>query len=432
MIKSIFKQLWNCKQNNVWVTVELALVFCLVWFIADYFFVLGCNYNIPNHRDTAHTWHIEVAEYPPDYAAYNAEANLPETLEANFNRILRTIRNDPDVVALGISFFGSIPGGNMMNGQAFRSMDDTSRIVGGLAVYLDPREDFFGVFGYTAGEEHAPVSTHDFDWSDPRGIVVGRMMAQMLFADGRAVGKEVASPNNMERRNDIIGVVDDIKRFNHLRPLNASCVQMRLDSTNLRFAEVTIRSRAAIPDDVFRERFVKEMENALQIGNFYLKDMTSTEQIGIETDVRTGQTNNVRTRLWLMLFFLLNILLCVLGTFRYRIHTRRHEIGLRKAMGASRADINRQFLAEGLCLLAVAAMAAIVINANIVYAGLIETPGADATLPVAYLPDNTGLRFLITNALTTLTLASVIISAIWLPARRAAALPAAEALRIEN
>jgi cell division protein FtsX len=226
-------------------------------------------------------------------------------------------------------------------------------------------------------------------------------------------------------------VVDDIKRFNHLRPLNASYVQMRLDSTNLRYAEITLRSRADIPDAVFRERFVKEMENALQIGNFYLKDITSIEQIGVETDIKTGQTNSVRTRLWLMLFFLLNILLCVLGTFRYRIQTRRHEIGLRKALGASKASINRQFLAEGLCLLAVAAMVAVVINANIFHAGLIETPGADATLPAVYLPDRTGLRFLITNALTVLMLALVIVSAIWLPARRAAALPSAEALRDE-
>jgi ABC-type lipoprotein release transport system permease subunit len=104
---------------------------------------------------------------------------------------------------------------------------------------------------------------------------------------------------------------------------------------------------------------------------------------------------------------------------------------LRKALGSSGRNIRNLFFIEGLCLLAVAALAAMMIEFQLVKADVIQTLGKDSGNPTVYLPDRTALRFLITNALTVGILTAVILSALWFPAKRAASVSPVEALKDE-
>ena len=51
----IFTQIWNKRRSNGWLFVELLLVFCLLWYIVDFFFVLEYNRALPSCRDINHT-----------------------------------------------------------------------------------------------------------------------------------------------------------------------------------------------------------------------------------------------------------------------------------------------------------------------------------------------------------------------------------------
>lgn len=132
---------------------------------------------------------------------------------------------------------------------------------------------------------------------------------------------------------------------------------------------------------------------------------------------------------YLILF--MNIMLCVMGTFWYRIRVRREEIGLRMAMGSTRADIRKMLLWEGICLLTVMMIPAVLVEMQFVYLGLIDTLGGGNSSSVTYLPDRTVLRFILTNCLTWVVLAVAIVAAIWLPADKAAKMAPAEALHYE-
>ena len=295
-------------------------------------------------------------------------------------------------------------------------------------IIFDPREDLFGVFKYTSDNGKKPVSTHDFDWTN--SIVIGQSAANQLFPNQSAIGKEITLYSNNYR---VIGVVDDTKRFDYERPQNTFYLPKRLDATNFRNFEIAVRSRSSVSDAIFKETFKKEMGNSLQIGNFYLQSITSYKQIIAETKTRLGMTNEIRIRIYMMAFFLVNILLCVIGTFWYRVNIRKDEIGLRKAIGSSSSRIRNLLFMEGLCLLTIAALPAMIIGYQFVHAGLIETLGISwgNSNPAIHLPDRTLLRFLITNAITWIIMATVVIAAIWLPARKAAAMEAAEALHHE-
>jgi ABC-type antimicrobial peptide transport system permease subunit len=429
MLKSIFTQILNRKRSNTWLVMELLLVFILTWFITDYLFVLTYNQNIPDGRDLRHTWQVTLNEYPDAHPRYNADESTFEAREANFARILRTLHDYPGIEAVGVSFNGSDPANRSYMGRTLTGTDDTTKSVGGQQITVDPGEDFFRVFAYTSGQGRQAVSMQDFDAARPRGVILDRMTAEQLFPGVSAVGKQLSTDE--EAPYNVIGVVDDIKRFDYERPQHAFYVFSRLSARDLQYGTaIAVRSRASA-GNTFGETFRKDMTERLQTGNFYLKSVRPYTKIAAGMKKMFGVSNDLRTKVVLMTFFLLNILLCVLGTFWYRINTRHEEIGIRKALGSSSASIRNILLLEGLCLLTIAMLPAIVIEYQFVRAGLVETLGQTADNTGLYLPDRTHLRFLLTNAITWAIMGVVILVAVGLPARRASALPPAEALHYE-
>jgi putative ABC transport system permease protein len=346
-----------------------------------------------------------------------------------FDRVLQSIRNYPDVESVSISRSDAVPGHGGYNGT--RIWVDTTFFLNGQDINIDPNGDFFSVFNYTTDKGKKKVSVSDFDRTIPNNIILSRSTAEKFFPGRSAIGQIINERDKGERI--VIGVVDDIKRFNFFRPEYMMYHLLPTHSDfirNLDITAISIRSRSSVPDGVFKDAFKADMTNVLQTGNFYLQNLTPfTKKVA---DSENGITNDVKMRGSFMLFFLLNILLCVMGTFWYRIRLRREEMGIRKALGASEKGIRNLFLAEGLCLLAIAALPAIFINFQFVHAGLIDTLGkTNNYVKMYYLPDQTYLRFLITNGITWIVLAAVIIAAIWLPARKAAAMAAADALHYE-
>lgn len=434
MLKSIFIQLWNRKRSNIWLFFELLLVFCLIWYMADYLFVINYNRSIPNYRDTAHTWQIRIGEYASNNPDYKDGENRPEAREANYNRILQLIRNYSGVEALGISFYeNSYPGSGGYNGTSYINPADSAKEVSGQFILIDPQTDFFKVFRYSTDQGKTPVSVQDFDWTIPQGGVIGKRAAETLFSGEPAIGRELGNGYNKDKRAHILGVVDDVKRFDYLRPQNTFYFAERLHAGNLSSAIISIRVNSSISNRIFQEKFIAEMTGPLQTGNFYLNEVTSYSTIEANIETRFGLSNEIRIRTYLMVFFLLSIILCVTGTFWYRINVRREEIGLRKALGSTRTGIRNILILEGVYLLAIVLIPAMLIEYQFVHAGLIETMGSgrNSSDYHSLLPDKTLLRFLITNGITFLIMGTVTVLAIWLPATKAAKLEAVDALRDE-
>ncbi|MCD8165848.1 MAG: hypothetical protein LUE93_06815 [Bacteroides sp.] len=69
-----------------------------------------------------------------------------------------------------------------------------------------------------------------------------------------------------------------------------------------------------------------------------------------------------------ILFFLVNIFLGVLGTFWFRTQYRRHEIGLRLALGSTRNQVQGLLMAEGVLLLILAFLPAVIVCYHLQYA----------------------------------------------------------------
>ncbi|WP_243462387.1 ABC transporter permease [Bacteroides stercorirosoris] len=110
-----------------------------------------------------------------------------------------------------------------------------------------------------------------------------------------------------------------------------------------------------------------------------------------------------------------------MGTFWFRTRHRRSEIALRMAMGSSRRKIFGQLLSEGLLLLVLATIPALIICGNLVTAEATMTEQADAT----------GVRFAIVSLSTFFLMGLMVIIGVWFPATQAMRVHPADALHDE-
>ena len=105
----------------------------------------------------------------------------------------------------------------------------------------------------------------------------------------------------------------------------------------------------------------------------------------------------------------------------FRTQHRRREVALRMAMGSSRRGIFLRLMGEGILLLTVAAIPALIIAFNVGIAELVDISKMQFTVD----------RFLIAAILTWLLMALMIIVGIWYPAYKAMQLQPADALHDE-
>ena len=429
MLKSIYNQLWNRRKSNGWILLELLLVFCLAWYIVDYFFVIGYNYSITSHQDIDHTWQVNIRQFPSDHPGFKEEESTPEAIENNYRRILNKIRNYPGVENVAINFNNSYPGSSGFWGSGFYNPNDSMSLIGVQRIIITSEEDYFSVFKNTVNNGEMHVSSNDFNWNLPNPIVLDRQTELLLFNGGSAKGQTVASPR--DGIFHVAGVVDNVKRFPFGRIQTKVYLPVRLEASSISGATISVRVDASLDEKQFFAKFRKDMISSLRVGNFYMTNIRSYSEITEDQIISDGLVNDIRIRFYILLFFLVNILLCMIGTFWYRIHIRREEIGLRIALGSSRRGIRDLLINEGLLLLSVITLPAMIIEYQFVHADLIDTFGKEARNQFGYLVDKTSLRFLITNLITWVVMAIVIALSILLPAYKASIVMPAESLNHE-
>ena len=132
--------------------------------------------------------------------------------------------------------------------------------------------------------------------------------------------------------------------------------------------------------------------------------------------------NSLRNYLFGIAFLLLNVLIGLLGTFWFRTHRRKSEIALLMSVGATKNSVLTRLITEGIIILCLATIPAIIIDFNIANAELNAWRNS-TTLEAG--------RFIITVLISFALIAIMILIGIWIPARRAMKIEPAEALRSE-
>lgn len=418
MWKQLLQQIWNQRRANVWLWAELMVVTVLMWYGID----LVYNYEGALHQskgyDTDGVFDLMVGTKAMEVIddADNRRAG------EDFTYLYNLIRDYPGVEDV-CAYYGSVPYTDESMYEGYAPHDDSTHVVQCYVRYVTP--SYFRVFRLhpLAGqldEEHWTPAEF------PMPVLMSADLVDSLFhprTPAEAVGRTCFNPywlNNVENpvTNYRVTAVlprhklNDYERYEPLiylpvtRPLFWQHIALRV-----------------APDHVagFAERFRRDMQSVFDRGIFYLDYIRSYADMKAAYDVQQGTVNYLNTVYSVAAFFGFNVFLCVLATFWYRTRKRRCEIALRMAMGSSHAGVMRLLFAEGMALLLLAAVPAVVLAFNLQM----------ADLTVHTLMDVSWGRFVGCFLGAVALLAVVILLGIWYPARQAMQIQPAEALHDE-
>lgn len=417
MWNTIFNQLWNQRRATAWVWAELMVVIVLLWYAIDLIYNYEGAALQPKGYDTSCVFDLRVDAKPLEMLDDDDNRRAGE----DFTYLYNLIRGYPGVEEVAWHY-GTVPYTDDVMYEGYCAHTDSLHTVNCKIRYVSP--SYFRVFRLkpVAGkldEERWRRSEY------PMPAQMSTDLADSLFhtAGQEALGRTCFNPYWLGTANPVTNYsvmavlprhkLDDYQRYESFIYLPAS-------DWPLFWQNIAIRVR---PDQAagFAERFTQDMQQAFDRGIFYLHHIRPYADMKEAYDIEQGTVNYLNTAYAVILFFVFNIFLSILGTFWFRTRKRRSEIALRMAMGCTRRGVMSYYQREGLLLLLLAALPALLICFNIRL----------ADLTVHTLMDPTTLRFFGCFAAALLLLAVIIALGVWFPARQAMKVQPAEALHEE-
>ena len=434
MIRHIFKIIWNEKKINILLVVEYILIFCILWFVGEYMYTFTVQRMEPNPRNIDHTYRIFMERFDP------IEGSPTKYTKDDYHTFASTVdqrlRRYPGIESVGFSHHVAP---YMIDQNTFPYLDLSDSLNHFLMVD-NPRvnEGFFEVF-------KIPVHGNIGDWTgtptDSRVVIVSPdaegLLGRKPVADIRAVQRQ-----SNQRVYNVVGYTPRLK-MTESKGYQAFLMQpMPFRDVTLNNCEISIRVRPSA-DRNFVEKFMREMSDQLQIGEYYLANVVSYKDIRKNFNKMHGITETINARLAVIIFLLLNIFLGILGSFWFRTQSRRSEIGLRIAMGSSKGKVRRWMIGEAMLLLAIASVVATVGCYYLQQTELPQLIGAETRIRMIYgyveNPDGNGYTITkkamglvkqdyINFAISFLLLALITFIAVWYPAKKASDTQPAETL----
>lgn len=412
MIRHLLRLIYNQRRQNGWLWAELLLVSVLLWFLVDYLYVTVRTYTAPLGFNIEHTYFIGLQELSTESPLYIPAEKAERPTSEDLLELVDRVRAYPGVEAVSLSDMGA------PYIQALREMNIKVDTVERNCRWTYVTPDYFTVFRILdSSGKSAPLAEA---MRDGRNMVLSANFGY----DRLEVGKEVERIY-MDDHFRLGGICQPIRRSEYEPPYPVAFVPLmpkdveRLGNTQL---EVCMRVTPEADGPDFARRFQEEMSERLRLGNIYLFEVWPLAEERATYIRSNGMEDELRARVAIAGFLLVNIFLGIIGTFWFRTEYRRGEMGLRMAVGSTRGSLGGIMVGEGLLLFLLAFLPSLLISGNIALLGLVDT----------YRMPLTWQRFMLTEGVTFLLVAGMIVCGVWYPARRVSRLEPAEALRYDG
>lgn len=425
MIASMIRQMWNERKANVLILLELLVVFSCLLYAADYLYVKYKEYKQPLGFDISHVYKVWLGVVPETSADYDTTAVHTTNGMDDFFTIVDRLEKDSRVETVGYTSGNHF---HYMYFNRFATFHGIKMQRYGFVRDVDP--SYFRVFKVKTADGQSWEKLENALRNNQ--IVVTATVAERYFGkatEGR--GKDIWITNQGDADSIVyhIGEVCEPQRYQEFSSYDYAYYRnlggrdelkkygIEILSGNI---NLFVRMKPSADKPELMQQFKKDMEQQLRLGNIYLSDVTPMSYY--REEVLRSVLDNIRLYVVAVCFLLFNVLLGVVGTFWFRARQRIPEIGLRMAVGASRTVIFIQLIGEGLILLAVVTLPAVLIYVNLGQLDVLTTTSMDLSMI-----DRLVHSFLI----AFLTLATMIVAGIIFPAKQAARLNPTEALKDE-
>ncbi|MDH6357817.1 FtsX-like permease family protein [Parabacteroides sp. PF5-9] len=420
MIKKTIKQLWNERRSNLLIGLELLVVSVFLWYTVDELLRDYKRFSMPLGFDISHVYYVELSSIPSESPDYVEATDEIATVGADFLTIIDRLRLNPDIEYVG--YTSGIHFHYRWSNRYTSFQVDTAIVPQGFVRPVG--SSYFDLFQVKTADGGSPQLLIE---ALERGeIVVTKRVAEKFFGNAaNAIGKDISciDQGDTESRVYRIGGVCEDQRYNEFSSYDYAYYQLisasEVRNTNSLGYPLFIRTKPVADKKDFPEKFRKEMESQLKIGNIYLKNIQPMSERRSE-HIRSW-IDGMRMNIAVVVFFLLNVFLGVIGTFWLRTQQKRGEIGLRIALGSTRKSIFGMLLSQGVIILVIAFLIGAVIFCNFWFTGVLNA--------VTWV--DTTYRLVIGMGMTFALLLVMICIGISFPAYRAMKEKPAEALHYE-
>lgn len=423
MLRHIFTIIYNQRKQNIFIFLELLLASCLLWAISDSLLVDVYTQKQPMGVDieSVYSFHLSIA----DEAAVSDSSGYRNAAE-DFLHLVENIRQCPEVEAASVSI-SAIPYTWSSNWSYLIAASDTTT-PSDLCQMFYVMPEYFQVL-HIQTPEGRPV--YDEAVRNPGEFILSQTLAEKLFPGVSAVGREAKYGNfggESEIPRKIASVTAPRRKTDFERAEPVYYVLWRSEKDVLDLCEdasllptsfdFLVRMRPNFQPSAMAD-FLQKNSARLSVGDVYVSSYTSIDDY--KTDMLKGRMDNQKKKTALVVFMLVNIFFGIIGTFWLRTQSRRAEIGLRAALGASKQSLQLQLYLEGLVLLALTIPLTLIFIGNMLL----------ADLPDTYRLDYTWWRFVFPVIGSYLLLSAMILVGISFPARKIARMNPAETLHYE-
>jgi putative ABC transport system permease protein len=386
MFQHIFKLIWKRKRSNFLLMLEIFLSFMVLFGVSGLLVFFMKNYQKTSGIDTENVW--------------VAFTNFNRDTTPNIDLITQRLSANPNVISYSFSSFNAPYSDAMMSGD--KHFNDQS--VQGHHVFADAN--------YPATMGLSVVEGRWFTPEDTLGkynpVVITASLRQKVFGETSPIGrlsKPVEKPE--DKQEIIIGVVEAYKNESDYQETDRTWFMPMRDYPH---SVVNLKMKpgadAAVEYALIRDLCSINPEWAVDVQHL--------------TEMKAAKNNSIMMPLIIASivcgFLVINVALGLFGVLFQNIQRRRGEIGVRRAMGASRKEIMRQFVGETLMI------ALFGIALGVFFA---------VQFPLLQVFDVPAGIYIVAILSASILLMAIVAVCAWYPSRQAAAIFPAEALRDE-
>lgn len=221
------------------------------------------------------------------------------------------------------------------------------------STFFFPNSDFFETYGFKSVPGSPSIEELSNMTLNANQYIITRDVAEYFWPGENAVGKEFSyESNNNTYYQQVVGVVENIRYSTYNRSYWHSFTSPWFWRT-LENCDMIIRLRPDVDAKDFCT-YLDDNNGDFTAGNYYL-DYSITQNEALENvEKGWGITSTRNTNIALALFFLVNLILGVSGSFFLQARRRVVEMGIHRSFGATKEKIIALIMGEATVLATIA------------------------------------------------------------------------------
>lgn len=415
MIRHLVRLMWNRKRQNLLLSVEIFVAFLVVVALGVMTALLVDNLRRPLGFNIDGVWALNLGRQ----AGPGSTGGARDIDRQRYLDVLAALREMPAIERASAAFTGPY--------HAF-AWSSTLRPEGrpDLSVSYNRADDqFLEVVGLrlTDGRWFSPEDD-GVDWEP---VVINQRLARALFGSASPIGQTIherpapdgrPTPGMSARSKRVVGVIEEFRQFGEIDPPGPVMIlRLSLDGplTRVTLPETILLRTTPGTTAAFEEAVVRKLSQVVPAWSVSIQSVDSLRATVLERGmIPLIIVGTIAAALMLM------VALGLTGVVWQNVTARLREFGLRRAHGATAADISRQVILELLILTSFSVAAGLLVVAQV---PLLPLPPALGLLAPSVLVSG------VAGAVVLVLVVTMLCG--WYPSRLATRVPPVEALHYE-